>query len=130
MAYVGEDRSIAGLVTELTRETTTLFRKEVQLARAEVAQKLSQIGSGLTAAAAGGLIAFVGLQALVAAAILGLALTMDWWLAALIVGVAVLVIGLIVLMIGLNRLKAERLAPKRTINTLRDNTNWAREQLR
>lgn len=130
MPYIGEERSIAALVTELTQETTTLFRKEIQLAKAEVSEKVSQLGSGLISAVAGGLIAFIGLQALIAAAIIGLASTMEWWLSALIVGAAVLIVGMIVVMVGLNRLKAEKLAPKRTINTLRDNNTWAREQLR
>lgn len=127
---VREEPSFGGLVSQLTFETTSLFRKEIELAKSEIRQKLSQAGSGLVAIGIGGVILFCGIQALVAAAILGLALYVDWWVSALIVGVVVAVIGAIVLKSGIAKLKTENLMPRRTIGTLRENTNWAREQLR
>jgi len=124
------ERSLAALISQLTFETTTLFRKEIELAKAEVGQKVSQAGSGLVEIGIGGGVLFVGIQALTAAAILALGLVVDWWLAALIVGVVVAVIGWMVLSRGLSHLKAERLMPHRTIGSLKENTIWAREQLR
>lgn len=125
-----EERSLAALISQLTFDTTTLFRKEIELAKAEIGQKVSQAGSGLVEIGIGGVILFVGVQALAAAAILALGMLVDWWLAALIVGVVVGVIGWVILSRGLSNLKAERLMPSRTIGTLKDSTVWAREQLR
>jgi predicted phage tail protein len=125
-----DEKTFTGLITELTRETTTLFRQEVQLAKAELSQKVTQAGSGATELAVGALIAFIGVQALVAAAIIGLATAMQWWLAALIVGIVIAGIGAIVVMRGIANLKARNLTPQRTINTLKDNRTWAKEHLR
>jgi len=125
-----EERPITSLLSELTHETTTLFRKEVQLAKAELSQKVSQAASGAGMAVAGGLILFVGIQVLVATAVIALALVVDWWLAALIVALVVLAIGGVVLMKGVGNLKADRLTPQRTITSLRDNAHWARGQMR
>lgn len=130
MTEITPDRTLAGLFTELTRETATLFRQEISLAKAEVAEKVRQAGSGLIMLTAGGLLLFVALQALLAAAVLGLALRIPPWLAALAVAVAVAVVGAVVLARGLANLRRETLAPQRTIDTLRANTRWAREQMR
>ncbi|WP_142848811.1 phage holin family protein [Telmatospirillum sp. J64-1] len=127
---VRDERSLGALFSDLTRETTTLFRKEVDLAKAEMSETLSRASSGLIGLVAGGLIAFIGIQVLVAAAVLGLALFMPWWVAALVVGLAVLAIGGIVLAVGLSNLRARKLVPKRTITTMRDTTSWAKQQLR
>lgn len=130
MNEIHPDRSLGSLFTELTRETTTLFRQEIRLAKTEVTEKVRQAGSGLAEAAAGGLLLFVALQALVAAAIIALANVVDWWLAALIVAVAVAIVGALVLSRGLSNLRGENLRPQRTIDTLRGNAQWAREQMR
>ncbi|MBY0430584.1 MAG: phage holin family protein [Rhodospirillales bacterium] len=130
MMHMRDDLSFTALLSQLTHEVTTLFRKEVELAKAEFTLKASQARSGAVAVAAGGLVLFIALQALVAAAILGLGTVVAWWLAALIVGLVIAVIGAAVLFKGIANLRAENLAPRRTITTLRDNSSWAREQLR
>jgi Putative Actinobacterial Holin-X, holin superfamily III len=123
------ERSLATLLTELTRELATLFRQEAQLAKAEFAEKIGKAGTGLAAIVAGGLLVFVAVQALAAAAILGLSTTLSPWLAAMIVGAIVALVGGAVLARGLLVLRRDNLTPRRTIETLRDNTRWARERL-
>jgi hypothetical protein len=130
MADILPDRSLGSLFSELTRETATLFRQEIRLAKTEIADKARQAGRGATELAIGGLVLFVALQALVAAIILGLATVVQPWLAALIVAVAVALIGGIVLARGLANIRSGNLAPKQTMDSLRDNTRWAKEQLR
>lgn len=123
-------RPLASLFSELTQGTTQLFRKEIELARAEMSQKISQVGSGAAEIAIGGLTLFVALQALVAAAIIGLSFVLEWWLAALVVGVALAIVGGIVLARGLSNVKGENLAPRRTIESLKGNAVWARQEVR
>lgn len=130
MNEIHPDRSLGSLFTELTRETTTLFRQEIRLAKAEMAEKARQAGAGVAATVAGGLLLFVAVQAFVATAIIALAAVVDWWLAALIVALAVALVGALVLSKGLSNLRGENLRPRRTIDTLRGNARWAREQLR
>lgn len=124
-----QDRPISGLFADLARETTNLARTEIELAKAEMTEKVGQAAGGVAFLAVGGFIAYAGLLVLLAAAVLGLALYIQPWLAALIVGAVVLVIGGVLLMMGKSRLSANNLQPKRTMETLRDDKRWARSQL-
>lgn len=130
MADLAPDRPLSSLLNELTQATASLFRQEIRLARAELTDKARQAGRGAAEIAVGAVILLVALGALTAAAILGLALVVEPWLAALIVGVALALVGGIVLVVGLSNLRTGNLAPRRTMGTLRDNTRWAKEQLR
>lgn len=127
-----EDRSIATLFSDLTQETTTLLRKEVELAKAEISEKVSQTQSGLTSFAIGGAIAYAGLLVLLAAAVYGLATLLDgnMGLSALIVGAVVAIIGYVLLWRGRRNLKAENLTLPRTAGSLRRDTELAKEQMR
>ena len=130
MADLTPDRPLSSLFSELTQETASLFRQEIRLARAELTDKAHQAGRGAAEIAAGAVILLVALGALAAAAILGLALVVEPWLAALIVGAVLVLVGGIVVASGLSNLRTGNLAPHRTMGTLRDNTRWAKEQLR
>jgi hypothetical protein len=125
----GADRPLTGLLTELAQETTTLVRKEVELAKAEVSEKVTQATSGAISLAAGGMVAFAGVLFLLLALTFYLATMMEPWLAALIVGGVITVIGIILVSMGKSKLSARNLQPNRTIATLQDDKRWAKEQL-
>ena len=128
-----EDRSFGSLFTELTQETTTLVQQEVALAKAEMSEKISQVGSGLATLIIGGFILFAGLLKLLDAVIFGIAelLPPDLtpWLAALIVGVIVAIIGAVMLQKGRSNLKSTNLAPQRTAESLRRDKEFVKEQV-
>lgn len=124
------ERTVAGLFGDLARESTRLFRQEIALARAELVHKVSQMGVGAGELVAGGLVIYAGFLALLAAAVLGLSHVVQPWLAALIVGVVVVLIGAAVALKGRRDIKAEKLVPDRTLRTLREDAEWAREQMR
>lgn len=130
MADFVPERPLTTLFSELTQETISLFRKEIQLARSELTDKARQAGRGAAEIAAGAVLLLVALGALAAAAILGLAQVMQPWLAALIVGGGLALVGGIVVASGLANVRTGNLAPRRTMDSLRDNTRWAKEQLR
>jgi len=123
------DRSVAGLLSDLANETGTLLRQEIALFKAEIGEKLGSLGVGVGAMAAGGLVAFSGWLALIAAAVLGLSNALAPWLAALIVGIVVIAIGAGLLLFGKSRLNADALVPRRTLNSLREDEEWVREQI-
>ena len=126
-----EDRSLGELFAELAADMGTLVRKEVELARTEMTQKASRVGKDVGFLAVGGAVAYAGLLAIVAAIIIGLAtLGLQWWLAALIVGLVVAGIGYFLVQKGLDALKREDIAPRQTIETLQEDKEWAKEQLR
>ena len=123
------DRRVASLLSDLANQIGTLVRQEVALFKAELVEKLGMIGRGAGAMAAGALIALSGWFALVAAAILGLAIVLAPWLAALIVGAVLIGIGGAVLYFGKSRFDSDALAMRRTLGSLREDESWVREQL-
>jgi hypothetical protein len=123
------DRSVVALLSDLASETATLVRQEIALFKAEFREKVARLGQGVGALAAGGLVAFSGWLVLLAAAVLGLSNVVAPWLAAVIVGFVALALGAGLLFFGKNRLDADALALRRTINSLREDEAWIRDQL-
>lgn len=114
-----QERSLGELLGDLTREITTLVRQEMALAKAEMSQKAAKVGKDVGFIAAGGLVAYAGLLALVAALILGLwTLGLPAWAAALLVGLFVTAGGGLLVWNGLNALKHEDLAPRQTLESI------------
>lgn len=123
------EQPLSRLFSELARDASDLVRKEVELARTEVAEKVGQATSGVSRLAMGGGIAFAGLLFVLLAITYALSEVVAPWLAALIVGGVTLAIGAALLLAGRNKLKAEKLQPQRTLETLREDGRWARQQL-
>jgi hypothetical protein len=127
------NRSLIGLFSDLFRETSTLVHEEVQLARVEIAEKVSQLGSGVAAIGAGGAILFAGFIVLLFAAVNALAMFLPpehaAWLAPLIIGLIVMIAGYIALAKGRKEFKAENLKPSRTMNSLRRDTEVVKGHL-
>src|SRR4051812_6098280 len=74
------DASVATLLSGLSDQVTTLVRAEVRLAQAEVTQKAKRLGLGLGLFGGAGVIALLGVNALITAAIFALSLVMQGWL--------------------------------------------------
>jgi uncharacterized membrane protein YqjE len=99
------DASVGELIERLSAQISALVRDEMALATAELKRKGAQAGIGLGIGGAGAVVALLGLGALVAAAILGLATVLAAWLAALIVGVILLVVAGIVSALGITQVR-------------------------
>lgn len=126
-----DDRSLGELFAELANEMTTLVRQELTLARTELSQKATRMGRDVAFLALGGAVAYAGFLAILAAVIIALAtIGLPWWLSALIVGVVVAGVGYFLVQRGLTALRREDLAPRQTIETLREDTQWAKEQMK
>lgn len=123
------ERTVAALLADLANQISALVRQEAALFKAELVEKLGVIGRGVGAITVGALIALSGWFALIAAAILGLAIVLAPWLAALIVGVVLIAIGGALLYFGKSRLDTDVLAMRRTLGSLREDEAWVREQI-
>jgi hypothetical protein len=125
-----EERSIGELFGELSQDVALLVRQEAQLAKTEMQQKLSKVTTDLVSLATGGVVALVGGLALTAALILLLIdpIGIKPWLAALLVGAAMAIIGYVLLQRGLKDLKRTDPTPRRTVDTIKDDIQWAKEQ--
>lgn len=126
-----EQRSTGALLADSVNQMAELFRKELQLFRAEISEKTNDAVAAVGMIAAGGVVLLVALNALMAAVIAGLAaLGIDGGWAALIAGVAVALIGYGLVNSGLKSLKASNLAPRRTADSLRKDARTAKEATR
>jgi xanthine/uracil permease len=125
-----EERSIGELFGELSQDVGLLVRQEAQLAKTEMQAKLSKVTTDLVALAAGGIVALVGGLALTAAVILLLIdpVGLKPWLAALVVGALMGIIGWVMLQRGVKDLKGTDPTPRRTVETIKDDIQWAKEQ--
>lgn len=103
------DASTGELVSRLGEQVSTLIRSELRLAQAELQEKGKRAGIGVGLFGGAGLVALLGAGALVACAILALALVVDAWLAALIVGVVLLAVAGILALVG--RSQVQRAGP-------------------
>lgn len=124
------ERSFTALLAELAAEAGLLLRQEFALLRAELAEKRSLFGRGAVLLAAGAFFGFGGFLALLAAAAAGLALAMPIWAAALLVGFLALLLGVGLAGLGRRRLAAGEFVPRRTLDSLREDEAWVREQFR
>jgi hypothetical protein len=125
---IGEERSLGQLFSDLTQETETLVRQEIQLAKVEMTQKATEVGKDVGFLAAGGAIAYAGLLTLIAFVVLALGNAIPLWASALIIGIIVLAIGGVLVSTGLSRLKQVNMAPTNTIETVQEDAKWAKEQ--
>lgn len=119
--------SFGELLGELANNSAALVRDEIELAKQEMREKVSVLQSGAVTIAIGGLLAFVALLTLTAAAVAGLAHVMDTALAALLVGVALAAVGGSIALIGIGRLKRTSLKPQQTIETLEEDKEWLKQ---
>jgi uncharacterized membrane protein YqjE len=125
------DRSLGELLKQLSEETTRLVHQELELAKAELAQKGRQAGLGAGLFGAAGVIGFLALAALTTCIILLLDATMPAWLAALIVAAVYAAVAAVLAMRGRAKVKqATPPVPEQTVETVKEDVEWAKTQMR
>lgn len=122
-------RSLGELLMDLSRQMTTLVRKEIELARVEMTQKVSSMTKDVVLMAMGGALLYAGLLALLATAVIALWQWLPLWLSALVVSVSVLCLGAILYVMGRKRLRDEDVRPTQTIISLKENKEWIKRRM-
>ena len=123
------ERPISDLIKQLSEQTSTLVRKEMELARAEMRQKGKAGGLGAGMFGGAGLFAVLALGALTACFILALAEAMDGWLAALIVTGAYGAIAGVLALIGKSKVQeATPPVPEQTKDSVREDLERTKER--
>jgi MFS family permease len=122
-----EDRPMAELVKQLSDQTTSLVRQEIELAKAEMTAKGKEVGIGVGAFGAAGLVGLYAVGAITACLILALSTAVAGWLAALIVGVVYAAIAGILALVGKKRTQAGAPpVPERAISSTKEDVEWAK----
>lgn len=134
---MSEEQSVGGLLKQLRDESTTLIRDEVALAKTEMREKVVTYGINIGSLVAGSLVGYAALVIILLA--VGSLITeglisanidpaMAHFLGLMIVGVVVAIISAIFVSMAIKRLKKESLVPERTVETLRNDKEWAKQQ--
>ena len=131
---LGHDkRSLTTLVSDLTQQSSDLIRKEAELAKAEMSEKISEVQSALIALAIGGALLIVGLFYILNSVVYGIAevLPPDFspWLAALIVGSTITIIGYFLLQRSKSKLQPRNFKPDQVMNSLQHDKNMLKEKM-
>ena len=135
-ASLDETRSITDLVRELSTESGDLFRQEIELAKAEMREKMNVFTRGAVSMGVGGAVLFcallcglafadAGLTVLLAQ---GMSLAIAVWLAPLILMFALGGAGWVMIQGARKRMADEGLAMRRTAATLKADKRWAQEK--
>ena len=123
------DRPIGELLRQLSQETTTLVRQELELAKAEVREKGRKAGPGIGMVGAAGVAGLLALGALTAFLILALDGAMPNWAAALMVAVLYGAIAAVLYFLGREKVKeAGPPVPEQTVDSVKEDVEWAKTQ--
>jgi uncharacterized membrane protein YqjE len=121
------ERPIGELLKQLSEETTTLVRQELELAKAEVAQKGQQAGKGAGLFGGAGVIGFLALAAFTFALIMAIDKATPNWVAGLIVAVVYGAIAGILALQGRNKVKeAVPPVPEQAVDSVKEDVQWAK----
>jgi uncharacterized membrane protein YqjE len=121
--------SLGELFKRLTTDTTELIRAEMTLAKVEMREIGANVGRDASKIGMATGLALIGALALATFVIIGLGDLIDSYAAsALVVGVLMLGIGAWLARNAMDDIKRRGLAPKRTVQTLRDDASWAKEE--
>jgi uncharacterized membrane protein YqjE len=124
------ERPLGELLKQLSEETTRLVHQEIELAKAELAEKGRQAGMGAGLFGAAGVVGFLALAALTTCLILALDAAMPAWLAALLVAVAYGAVAAVLALRGRAKVRqATPPVPEQTIETVKEDVQWARTQM-
>src|SRR5215207_913267 len=125
-----ENKPLGDLFGDLATEMSNLVRQEVALARVELSQKAKHVGKNVGYLVVGGAVAYAAELAIIAAIIMLLARYMPDWGAALLVGIIVAGVGWLLIGKALSALQQTEVTPRQTVETLKEDATWMKEQLK
>jgi len=124
------DRTFSDVLKDVIGSIQDLIRSEVKLAKAETKEEIGKtVGAGRLLIP-GTVLGLYALGFLLLGAVAALALTMPYWAAALVVGGALGIVSCVLISVGRSRLKTVHPAPEKTIQTVKENIEWMKNQTR
>ena len=126
----GDDRPVAELIKDLSDQTTTLIRKEMELARAELTEKGKRAGLGAGMFGGAGVLGLYAFGALTAALIAVLATALDHvWLAALIVAAVYAAVAGVLALTGKKQVEqAVPPVPEQAAESVKEDVEWTKSR--
>ena len=122
------ERSFSDVFQDIVRNVQEIVRSEVRLAKTEIRDEAAKAKSAGLLIGAGAVTAIFAAFFLLLTIVYVLSLIMPNWAAALIVGVALAIVAGVTLNTGLKRFKKIHPTPERTVETLKENVEWVKQQ--
>ena len=130
MATPQTQRSVSDVLQDIVGNLQQIIRNEFRLARVEINEKVVRAKEPAAILASGVVIGLYGFGFLLLALVYALSIVIPPWLAALLVSI-VLAIGAVILVAsGRNALKQVDPVPEKTVQTVKENVQWAKEQIK
>lgn len=127
MADPRSEQSIGELFGNLSRETATLIRQQMELARVELSHRFARLGRSMGGVVLGGALATGGLLSIIAGIVLAIsALGVPAWISALAVGAFVALLGYVTAQQAISSITREDLTPQATMQTLKESAEWVK----
>ncbi len=130
MENLTRERSTADVLKDIVGNVQEIIRSEVRLAKAEAKQEISKATAGSKILAIGAVLGLYGGGLISLAIVYALSMVVAAWLAALIVGLALAIPAALMISRGLDDLKRVSPTPERTIETVKENVEWMKNQTR
>lgn len=137
-AAIRDDRSVGDLLKDFTHDASNLIRQEVNLAKAEMSEKISIFQKNIASIAIGAALLLAATLLVIAAINRGLtALFTAWfgwdiavWLAPLVLALFFGLIGFGLIGSGKSSIRREGITPHQTADTLQDDKRWVQGRLK
>jgi uncharacterized membrane protein YqjE len=124
------DRSLSDILQDTIRNVQEIVRSEVRLAKTELREEAVKAKSSAMLLGVGAVTAIFAAMFLLLTAVYALALVMPSWAAALIVGTTLAVIATVMVTTSVKRLKQIHPTPERTVETIKENVEWAKQHVK
>jgi uncharacterized membrane protein YqjE len=126
-----DERPVGELMKELSEQTTTLVRKEIELAKVELSEKGKRAGAGAGMFGGAGLLGVFAFGCLTACVVLALATAVADWLAALIVAVVYAAVAGVIALAGRRQLRrATPPVPEQAVDTTKEDVEWVKTRVK
>ena len=125
-----DGRSIPEIVRAIATDSSTLVRKEIELAKQELGATIATKLTGVGAFGAAGVMAAFTVFFFGFAAVYAFDIVLPLWAAFIVVGGFFLLIGGAAGFFGLMKMRQGPIAPEETKRTVKEDVEWARTQLK
>lgn len=120
------DRSVSEVLQDIVGNIQDIVRSEVRLAKTEIREEIANAQSASLVLGVGALSGIFGAGFLLLAIVYGLSRVLPDWAAALMVAIGLAIAAGVLLSLGVDRFKRVRPIPDKTIQSLKENVEWAK----
>jgi uncharacterized membrane protein YqjE len=130
MATPQMQRSFPEVLQDIVGNLQEIIRSEFRLAKTELKEEAAKAGKPAATFGVGLVLGFYGIGFLLLASVYGLSMVMAGWLAALLVGTILVIVAIALLSSSGKKLKRVNPTPAKTIQSLEENVQWAKHQIK